>query len=422
MTVVQACLYTLGINHQSAPVAIREQVAFPPEKLTPALQDLAKLQGVREAAILSTCNRTEIYCNAVAPQQVATWLTRYHSLETHHVEPYLYQHVDTGAIKHAFRVASGLDSMVLGEAQILGQMKEAARAARDAGTLGTLLNKLFQETFSVAKEVRTTTEIGANSVSMAAAALKLANRIFGSLREQRILFVGAGDMIELVATYFAAHEPKSITIANRTLERAQHLAQRFDATAITLSELPDKIALHDIVITSTASTLPLLGKGLMERAIKLRKHRPVFMVDLAVPRDIEPEVSELSDVFLYTVDDLGQIVREGRDKREMAVQEAESIIDAHVSGFLQWLQARDAVPVIRQLREQAELYRVAELERARRLLAKGDDPREVLEALSRGLMNKLLHHPTQLLNRAPADERGELIRVVGRLFPPQEQE
>jgi glutamyl-tRNA reductase len=376
---------------------------------------------VREAAILSTCNRTEIYCNAAAPRQVAAWLTHYHSLEAHHVEPYLYQHAEHAAIKHAFRVASGLDSMMLGEAQILGQMKEAVRVARDAGTLGTLLHKLFQETFSVAKEVRTTTEIGANSVSMAAAALKLANRIFGSLREQRVLFVGAGEMIELVATYFAAHQPKTIMIANRTLERAQHLAERFGGSAITLADLPDKIALHDVVITCTASTLPILGKGLMERAIKIRKHRPVFMVDLAVPRDIEPEVAELSDVFLYTVDDLGAIVREGRDKRELAVQEAETIIESHVSAFIQWLQARDAAPVIKQLRDQAEKYRLTELARAKRLLARGDDPQQVLEALSRGLMNKMLHHPSHVLNRAEADERGELMRLVSRLFPPEDQ-
>jgi len=417
MSAGQYHLYTLGINHQSAPVAVRELVAFPPAELASALRDLLQRDGIEEVAILSTCNRTEIYCNAQMPNQIAEWLTHYHSLEAHHVEPYLYQHADNAAIKHAFRVASGLDSMVLGEPQILGQMKQAVRIARDSGTLGTLLNKLFQETFSVAKEVRTTTEIGANSVSMAAAALKLANRIFGSLNDQRVLLIGAGEMIELTATHFAAQRPKQITVANRTLDRASSLAQRFSGSAITLAELPDKIAAHDIIVTCTASTLPIVGKGLMERAIKQRKHKPVFMADLAVPRDIEPEVGGLPDVFLYTIDDLGEIVREGRDKREMAVQEAETIIDTHVTDFLRWLVARDAVPVIRRLREHAEQYRLAELERARRMLARGDDPQQVLEALSKGLANKFLHHPTQTLNRAEPAERNDLIRLLNQLYP-----
>lgn len=410
-------LYALGINHHNAPVAIREQVAFPPEALTPALQNLAQRDGVEEAAILSTCNRTEIYCNATHSGAIADWLSHYHSLENHHVEPYLYQHADNAAIKHAFRVASGLDSMVLGEAQILGQMKDAVRAAQESGTLGTLLNKLFQETFNVAKEVRTNTEIGANSVSMAAAALKMANRIFGTLTEQNVLFIGAGEMIELVATHFVAQRPKQITVANRTLERAQNLAQTLSGSAITLAELPDKIANFDVIVTCTASTLPIVGKGLMERAIKARRHRPMFMVDLAVPRDVEPEVAELPDVFLYTIDDLGEIVREGRDRRASAMTDAEAIIDSHVGQFQQWLQARAAVPVIRQLRDNAEQYRLAELERAKRMLARGDDPQQVLDALSKGLLNKFLHHPTQMLNRAEPGERDDLARILTRLYP-----
>lgn len=415
-------LFTLGINHQSAPVAIRERMAFPPESLTSALRELVQLPGVSEGAILSTCNRTEIYCHATTPESISRWLTHYHALETHHVEPYLYQHADNTAVKHAFRVASGLDSMVIGEPQILGQVKEAARAARESGTLGLLLDKLFQTTFSVAKEVRSTTEIGANSVSMAAAALKLANRIFGNINDQRVLFIGAGAMIELVATHFAAQSPKHLTVANRTLERAKYLAEKFHGSAITLGELPEHIAGYDIVITSTASTLPILGKGLIERAIKQRKHRPIFMVDLAVPRDIEPEVADLRDVYLYTVDDLGAAVQEGLGKRESAVAAAESIINNRVTEFSQWLDARASVPTIRQLRERAEQYRTTELERAQRLLAKGEHPEKVLEALSRGLMNKFMHHPSRALHEVDTEKREELIRLLNQLFPSAEQE
>ena len=415
-------IFTLGINHQSAPVAIRERMAFPPGSLTPALRELVQLPGVSEGAILSTCNRTEIYCHASTPESVSRWLTRYHALESHHVEPYLYQHADDTAVKHAFRVASGLDSMVIGEPQILGQVKEAARAARESGTLGLLLDKLFQTTFSVAKEVRSTTEIGANSVSMAAAALKLANRIFGSIKDQRVLLIGAGEMIELVATHFAAQAPKHLTVANRTLERAKYLAEKFRGSAITLGELPEHIAAHDIIITSTASPLPILGKGLIERAIKQRKHRPIFMVDLAVPRDIEPEVADLRDVFLYTVDDLGAVVQEGLGKRELAVAAAESIIDYRVTEFAQWLDARASVPTIRQLRARAEQYRVTELERAQRLLARGENPAQVIDALSRGLMNKFMHHPTRALHDVDTGERAELIRLLNQLFPSTEQE
>ncbi len=415
-------IFTLGINHQSAPVAIRERMAFPPELLVPALRELVQLPGVSEGAILSTCNRTEIYCHASTPNAISRWLMQYHALDSQHVEPYFYQHADGTAVKHAFRVASGLDSMVIGEPQILGQVKEAVRTARESGTLGLLLDKLFQTTFSVAKEVRSTTEIGANSVSMAAAALKLANRIFGRINDQRVLFIGAGEMIELVATHFAAQTPKHVTVANRTLERAKHLADKFHGSAITLGELPDHIATHDIIITSTASPLPILGKGLIERAIKQRKHRPIFMVDLAVPRDIEPEVADLRDVFLYTVDDLGAVVQEGLGKRESAVAAAESIIANRVTEFGQWLEARASVPTIRQLRERAEQYRVAELERAQRLLARGENPEQVLEALSRGLMNKFMHHPSRALQDVDTNERAALIRLLNQLFPSSDLE
>jgi glutamyl-tRNA reductase len=305
---------------------------------------------------------------------------------------------------------------VLGEPQILGQMKQAVRQAEQAGTLGFLLHKLFQRTFSVAKDVRTQTEIGANLVSMAAAAVKLAERIFPSIAEQRILFIGAGEMIELNAVHFAARNPKHITVANRTLERAQALARRINGHAITLTELPDQLAQHDIIVTCTASSLPILGKGMVERALKQRKHRPLFIVDLAVPRDVEKEVAELSDVFLYSVDDLSEVVRDGLDARQGAVKEAEVIIDSGVNEFIHWLESREVVPVIRTLRDQAERQRRHEMEKALRLLAKGEAPEKVLESLSMGLTNKFLHAPTQALNQAQTGDRDAFLDAVHRIY------
>ncbi|MBC6963253.1 MAG: glutamyl-tRNA reductase, partial [Nitrosomonas sp.] len=320
------------------------------------------------------------------------------------------------AVKHAFRVASGLDSMVLGEPQILGQMKNAVKSAEQAGTLGLLLHKMFQRTFFVAKEVRTSTEIRACSVSMAASSARLAERIFGNISEQKVLFIGAGEMIELCAAHFVARHPVHVTVANRTVERAEALARRFNAHPISLGELPDQLALHDIVVTSTASPLPILGKGMLERAIKQRKHRPVFIVDLAVPRDVEPEVAELDDVFLYYVDDLADIVKEGLDNRQGAVTQAETIIESNVVDFMHWVATRQSVPTIRALRNQAERYRRHELARAHKLLAKGEDPEKVLESLSSGLTNKFLHLPSSVLNHATDDEREQLIELVNRLY------
>ena len=409
-------IFTFGINHQTAPLAIRERVAFHAEGIVQALHDLAGQRPVKEAAILSTCNRTEIYCNTAEPQHAIHWLADYHKLKPQAIEPYLYTLPQDLAVKHAFRVASGLDSMVIGEAQILGQMKQAVKTAEKAGTLGLLLHKLFQSTFSVAKEVRTATEIGANSVSMAAASVRLAERIFPSLHEQNVLFIGAGEMIELCATYFAAQKPKHITVANRTLERAKLLAQRFGGTAITLNDLPDQLSNYDIIVTSTASPLPILGKGLVERSIKARKHRPIFMVDLAVPRDIESEVAELDDVFLYTVDDLGHIVQDGLESRQTAVVQAEAIIDTSVESFMHWMESRELVPTIRALRDHVERYRRHELERAQRMIAKGDDPQQVLELMSRALINKFLHVPTHALTHVDGHEREQMVALLSRLY------
>ena len=409
-------LFAFGINHNTAPLDVREQIAFPENTMEHALHDLVGRGRIKEAAIVSTCNRTEIYCSTDKPEEAMHWLADFHQLPARELEPYLYKLMREHAVKHAFRVASGLDSMVLGEPQILGQLKDAVKSAENAGTLGLLLHKLFQRTFFVAKEVRTSTEIGTNSVSMAAAAARLAERIFGEISEQRVLFIGAGEMIDLCASHFASRNPKHITVANRTIERAQALSKRFNAKAITLADLPEQLALNDIVVTCTASPLPILGKGMVERAIKTRKHRPIFIVDLAVPRDVEAEVSELDDVFLYYVDDLSEIVKEGMDARQSAVSQAESIIDNNVIDFMRWMATRELVPTIRALRDQGDRYRRHELERASKLLAKGEDPQKVMESLSNGLMNKFLHIPSSALNHASAEEREELVELVNRLY------
>src|SRR5712671_6445396 len=410
-----ASLYALGLNHQTAPLAIRERVVFHVERLREALTEI-KSSLAREAAILSTCNRTELYVAGEEPAAVAQWLARYHRFEPDGLRPYLYTLPAEQAVRHVFRVASGLDSMVLGEPQILGQMKEAARAAESAGTLGTVLHKLFQRSFAVAKQVRSTTQVGAASVSMAAAAVKLAARIFPSLREQSVLLIGAGEMIELCATHFAAQGPARITVANRTLERAERLAHRFNGRAIELRSLAEQLHEYDIVVSCTASSLPILGKGLVERALKQRRRRPMFMVDLAVPRDIEPEVAELDDVFLYTVDDLAGIVSANLDARRSSVEQAEAIIDTQVGQFMHWMQLRENVPLIRALRENAEAARRHEVERALKALQRGEEPASVLEALSQGLTNKLMHGPTQALSESVGEERRMLAEALARLF------
>jgi glutamyl-tRNA reductase len=418
-------LLAVGLNHTTAPVSLREQLALAPDQLGQAVQAargwFARLdsRGGDEAAILSTCNRTEMYAASAAPNPLdasAHFLADYHHLNFAELRAHLYMLPQNDAVRHAFRVASGLDSMVLGEPQILGQMKDAVRTADAAGGLGTYLHQLFQRSFAVAKEVRSTTAIGAHSVSMAAAAVRLSQRIFDQISDQKVLFIGAGEMIELCATHFAAHNPKSITVANRTMERGATLAARFNGKAIRLADLPEQLAQFDIVISCTASTLPLLGLGLVERAIKARRHRPIFMVDLAVPRDIEPEVARLDDVFLYTVDDLAQVVQTGIEGRQAAVSQAEAIIETRVQSFMHWMGDRAVVPVIRELHESSELLRQAELERARKMLARGDDVEAVLEALSKGLTAKFLHGPQQALHTAQGDERARLSALLPQLF------
>ncbi len=408
-------LYTIGVNHTTAPISIRENVAFSDANLRHALSDLTANNAV-EAAILSTCNRTEIYVQSQQAEPIVGWLASYHKLTLNQVQPYTYTLTNQDAVKHAFRVASGLDSMVLGEPQILGQFKQSVKIAQDAGTLGTLLHKLFQRTFEVAKEVRTNTDIGSSSISMAAAAVKLAQRIFGDINGQNVLFIGAGEMIELCADHFAAQKPKSMTVANRTLERGTDLAEKIGGQAILLNDLPNRLAEFDIVITSTASQLPIVGLGMVERAIKARRHRPIFMVDLAVPRDIEPEVAQLDDVFLYTVDDLAQVVNDGMENRQAAALDAEMIVSSRVDTFMQWLKKRDSIPTIKALRDQAEAMRQNELEKALKLIQKGESPEKALEALSNALTNKFLHAPSHALNQAHGDEHAKLENILKQLY------
>ena len=410
-------LAILGVSHHSAPLDVREKLAFAPERQADALAELARAPGVAEAALISTCNRTEVVCRADDVEAVRAWLSAHGAREGIALEPHLYCHLEEVAVRHLFRVASGLDSMVLGEPQILGQVKQAAKSAEGAGTIGSMLARLFQHTFSVAKQVRTQTSIGGQSISMSAAALKLAQNLFGDLSRTRLLLIGVGEMVELAATYFVGHRPASVLVANRTLARGEEFAARFGGTAISLADLPTRIAECDIVLTGTASTLPILGKGLIERALKARRHRPMFIVDFAVPRDVEAEVRELGDVFLYTVDDLGSIVQESAESRRAAAQAAEKIVAQQVDGYRAHLAARAAAPAIVELRRRADQYREAELGRARARLAKGENPEAVLESLAKGLANKFLHHPTQALSRAAAAEREQLTRAIEILYP-----
>jgi len=414
-------VYTLGLNHLSAPVSVRERLSLPDDLVKPAVQSLRSAFGgaIEEAAILSTCNRTELYC--AADSQIATqlprWLADFNRLDQNTLLPHLYLHDQDQAVRHAFRVASGLDSMVLGESQILGQMKGAVRAAEDAGSLGTLLHQLFQRTFSVAKEVRTTTAIGEQSVSLAAAAVRLSERVFGDLSEARVLFIGAGEMIELCATHFAARQPKQMAVANRTLERADLLAKRFDATSLRLADLPARLSSFDVIISCTASTLPILGLGMVERASRERRRLPMVMVDLAVPRDIEPEVGRLDDVYLYSVDDLGAVVQSGAQARESAVVQAEAIIDSRVRNYMHWLQLRSTVPVIKALQASAQSIQSHELERAKKSLGKGGSPEAVMEQLAHSLTQKYLHGTLSALHQSEEAEREQLVGWLPRLFP-----
>jgi glutamyl-tRNA reductase len=411
-------ILALGLNHKTAPVAVRERVTFGPDIIVGALHDLLQQPEVEESLILSTCNRTEIYCtvNDTGGEPVSRWLGRFHGLPSDRINPYLYTHFDQDAVSHLLRVASGLDSMVLGEPQILGQVKQAFQTACRARSCGKLLGRLFQHTFSVAKQVRTDTAIGSSPVSVAFAAVSLARQIFSELSEQTALLIGAGETIELAARHLHQHGIGRMVVANRTVERAHTLAAQFDGYAISLTEIATHLPEADIVISSTASPLPVLGKGTVESALKKRKHRPIFMVDLAVPRDIEAEVGELSDVYLYTVDDLDEVVEENKRSRQEAAEQAREIIDFHTGEFMGWLRSLDAVSLIQDYRGQALQLRDQVLQRALRQLANGKTPEEALGYLAHTLTNKLLHHPSARMRRAGMDGRLELLDAANELF------
>lgn len=412
-------VWTLGLNHRTAPIDLRERFAFASDQLVLSLQGLRRsLDTHKEVAILSTCNRTEIYCagEQVQWRQTLKWLADTGKAQVDSLQSHIYRLEGDASARHAFRVASGLDSMVLGESQILGQFKDAVRLAADSGALGTTLNQLFQRSFAVAKEVRTATDIGAHSISMAAASVRLASQIFENIKDAHVLFVGAGEMIELCVAHFAAKSPRSITIANRSSDRADLLAAVHGGRSIALADLPARLPEFDVVISCTASTLPLIGLGAVQRALRARKNRPMFMVDLAVPRDIEPEVKNLSGVYLYTVDDLKQVIQSGQSYRQEAVAEAEIIIDQGVHKFMAWLEQRSHVPLIQELNLQADAWRQTELSRARKRLEKGDSVDSVLESLSMGLVKKMLNGPLRELNHPSSDQREKSLVAVKQFF------
>lgn len=411
-------LLALGINHKTASLDLREKVAFTPDSLAAALRAALQEAGVREIAILSTCNRTEFYgqADAASGEALMAWLARHRHLPLGEIAGCVYQHENEEAVRHMMRVASGLDSMVLGEPQILGQMKDAYMQAASAGTLGPSLERLFQATFSAAKQVRTDTAIGANPVSVAFAAVQLGRQIFADLADAEALLIGAGEMIELVGKHLYEQGVTKITVANRTLSRGFELAQQFNGRAITLEEIPEALVGADIVISSTASPLPILGKGMVERALKKRRHKPVFMVDIAVPRDIEPEVAQLQDVYLYTVDDLQSVVEENLRSRQEAAVAAEQIVIARAAQFMTQKREQGAATTVVAYRQQVEALRTAEVERALIGLRKGQDPQEVVERLSRALANKLLHQPSLALKKAAADGESEKLAWAAELL------
>jgi glutamyl-tRNA reductase len=411
-------LLALGINHKTAPVDVREKVAFAPESMAEAMNAAKVSADLKEIAILSTCNRTEVYCSSAieGSRALLEWLGEYHGLDPEQLQDCSYAFWDEDAARHMMRVASGLDSLVLGEPQILGQLKSAYSVSQENGYVGAELGRLFQQTFSVAKQVRTDTAIGENPVSVAYAAVSLAQHIFADMSTSKALLIGAGETIELVSRHLFQAGVKEITVANRTLNRALTLAEEFSGKAILLGDIPDALADADIVIASTASQLPILGKGAVESALKKRKHRPIFMVDIAVPRDIETQVGELDDVYLYTVDDLKEVIEENQRSRETAARQAEEIIENGAHDFMRQLRSLDAVDVLTMFRGQAEMLRDQELEKALKQLENGKPADEVLAMLARGLTNKMLHHPTIQMRKASADGRGDMLELVQELY------
>jgi glutamyl-tRNA reductase len=404
-------LLAVGINHNTASVDLREKVAFPPEKLARALGELKESSSVNGSVILSTCNRTEIYCdiNGNSKAKLIEWLIEFHDVNAEELKPSLYMYEEQSAIKHLMRVSCGLDSLVLGEPQILGQVKQAYTDARENNAVESGLEKLFQKTFSVAKRVRTETEIGGNAVSVAYAACTLAKQIFESIADSTVLLVGAGETIELVAKHLAGHDCKNMIVANRTKERAEVLASQFNAEVISLSQIPEVLPRADIVISSTASQLPIIGKGMVESALKARRHQPILLIDIAVPRDIESQVGELSDAYLYTVDDLQSIVESNMEQRKVEAIQAEAIVSAESAQFMTWMRSLQAVDSIREFRQSADEIRKELLAKSIQSLTTGADPEKVLLELSNKLTNRLIHAPTRALQDAA--EQGDPAKL-----------
>ncbi len=414
-------LLALGLNHETAPIELREQAAFAPDALQPALRELTGERGVvSEAAILSTCNRTEIYCGREEPagdeKKILDWFSRHTGFNQSDLAGSIYHFPNEQAVKHAFRVASGLDSMVLGEPQILGQMKDAFHTAANAGATGKVLNRLFQHTFSVAKQVRTDTSVGVNSVSVAYTGVSLAKRVFTRLAEQTVLLIGAGETIELVARHLKESGAGHLIVANRSIQRAHTLARAVGCEAITLGQIPERLAEADIVVSSTASTLPILGKGAVERALAKRRHKPMFILDLAVPRDVEAEVSRLRDVYLYTVDDLKSVVEHNQGLRAHAAEQAEVIIDLQVVRFMRWMRSLESVPAIRALRRELDALGQAEADKAVQRIRNGEDPEAVARQLAQNLANKFAHGPSRALQEADRNGTPGLIAAARQLF------
>ncbi len=408
--------YILGLNHKTAPLALREKVAFNEDRLAAALHTLRQQSGVAEVVILSTCNRTELYWSGTASSgELSQWLERHHGSNLD-LASSLYVHQDRHAVEHAFSVASGLDSMVLGEAQILGQLKDAYRTAHDAGSTGPWLNKLFQAAFSAAKRVRSETQIGANAVSLASATVSLARRMYADLSAHTALMIGAGEMTALTARHFASAGVKRMVIANRTLSRAQALAAELKGYAVDLSDLDKELTQADIVVSCTASAAPLITKHGAAAAVRARRRRPIFMVDLAVPRDIDPSVAELEDIYLFSMDDLQQLIDENRQQRELAAGGARLLLEEEVARFLAEVRAHDAGPAIRALRSHAYTIRSQTLEQARRMLGAGKGTEEVIEYLANTLTNRLLHAPTQALRQASESSDSTLADTLARLL------
>lgn len=411
-------LTVLGINHRTAPVEIRGQVTFSPDQLDQALGELCALEGIYEAAILSTCNRTELYCAREddAPERLGDWLCRYHKIDSATLQPHIYSYSQEDAVRHVLRVAAGLDSMILGEPQILGQMKSSYQQALAFGSIDTLFNRLYQHTFSVAKQIRTDTAIGASPVSVAFAAVSLARQIFGNLSSRTALLLGAGETIELTARHLHERGIDKLIVANRTVSRAHELAAQFDGYGIGLDEIPAHLAEADLVISSTGSQQPLIDKAMAEIALERRKRRPMLMVDIAVPADINPDVAELDDIYLYTIDDLMRVIDDNLRSRKQAAEQAEEMIDTQVERFMAWTRSLDAVPTLRAYRDHAEAMGATELDKARRQLDNGVPATAVVESLTRNLVRKLTHDPSVNLRTALADGDTTLLEAVRTLF------